>query len=96
VIDIDIINGLRTAQEKLRTITSENYRYQTRIRELEHELRHQNTLFDNAVQENYMFRRSSGHDSGFGSVGDSDEALERQKASQAKERMSSPYEILLI
>jgi len=39
--------------------------------------------------EHQMLRRSS-RDSGFGSVEDSDEALERQKASHAKERMSIP------
>lgn len=43
--------------------------------------------------EKEIFRRSS-NDSGFGSVGDSDEALERQKALHAKEKMSRlPYNV---
>jgi chromosome segregation ATPase len=50
---------------------------------LEEELHEQKRLY-----EQHPFRRSSG-DSGFGSVEDSDEALERMKAMHAKDRMST-------
>ena len=92
MLTVDIISGLRTLQEKVNFLTSENNQQKTRVRELEDDLRHQRRLYDIEraranEAENQMFRKSS-NDSGFGSVGDSDEALERQKASHAKERMS--------
>jgi hypothetical protein len=90
---IDIISGLRVLQDKVKYLTYENNHQKTRVHELESELRHQKRLYDierTRANENdhQMFRRSSG-DSGFGSVGDPDEALERQKASHAKDRMST-------
>ena len=92
VLTVDIISGLRVLQEKVNFLTAENNQQKTRVRELEDDLRHQRRLYDIEraranEAENQMFRRSS-NDSGFGSVGESDEALERQKASNAKERMS--------
>lgn len=93
VLTTDIISGLRVLQDKIKYLTSENNHQKTRVRDLENELRHQKRLYDierTRANENdhQMFRRSSG-DSGFGSVGDPDEALERQKASHAKDRMST-------
>lgn len=82
---LDIISGLRTLREKVDYLNSENKSQKHLVRKLETELHQQRTLYDEA--ENQMLRRSS-RDSGFGSVGDSDEALERQKAMHAKERMS--------
>ena len=76
----------------MRHLTSENDLQKARVRELENELRHQKVLYEFERgrvmdSENQMLRKSS-RDSGFGSVEDYDEALERQKASHAKERMS--------
>ena len=80
-------------QDKVNSLTSENLYQKTRVRELEAELRHKRAQYDiqrNRANEaeNPRFRRSS-PDSGFGSVEDSDEALERQKATHAKDRMST-------
>jgi hypothetical protein len=92
MLTLDIIAGLRILQEKIVLLTSENDHQKNRVRDLEKKLNQQKALYDmeraraNEV-ENQMLRRSS-RDSGFGSVEDSDEALERQKASHAKDRMS--------
>lgn len=62
------------------------------VRKLESELHQQREYYNEA--ESQMLRRSS-RDSGFGSVSDSDEAIERQKALHAKERMSwSPQKFM--
>lgn len=87
----DIIAGLRTLQDKVDHLTSENNHQRTRVRELETELRHQKRLYDlerdRANKAESQMLRQSSTDSGFGSVGDSDEALERQKAVHAREKM---------
>jgi len=80
----DIVSGLRQLQETVRQLTSEKHRQQMTIRELEDELREQKRLY-----EQHPLRRSS-RDSGFGSVEDSDEALERMKSMHARDRMSNP------
>jgi hypothetical protein len=89
---LDIISGLRVLQNKVNRLTSENTHQRTRVRELENELRNQHALYEAEKAraddaESQMLRRSS-RDSGFGSVGDSDEALERQKALHARQNMS--------
>jgi hypothetical protein len=87
----DIIAGLRTLQDKVDHLTSENNHQRTRVRELETELRHQKRFYDlerdRANKAESQMLRQSSPDSGFGSVGDSDEALERQKAVHAREKM---------
>ena len=80
-------------QDKVNSLTAEKGYQKTCIRDLENELRRQKSLYEVErakanESETHLYRRSS-RDSGFGSVEDSDEALERQKASHAKDRMSS-------
>ena len=70
-------------QETVKQLTSEKHRQQATIRQLEAELREQRRQY-----EHHPLRRSS-RDSGFGSVEDSDEAVERMKAMNAKDRMSA-------
>lgn len=80
-------------RERVKSLTAENNIQKTRVRELEAELHHQKNLLDIervrfSKQDMGMFRRSSG-DSGFGSVEDPDEALERVKEIHAKEKIST-------
>jgi len=88
---LDIIAGLRTLQDKVDHLTSQNNHQKTLIRELETELRHQKRLYDlehaRANKAEGQMMRQSSRDSGFGSVEDSDEAMERQKAVHAREKM---------
>ena len=88
---LDIISGLRALQGKVDHLTSENNHQRIRVRELETELRHQKRLYDlernRADKAEAQMMRQSSRDSGFGSVGDSDEALERQKAFHAREKL---------
>ena len=91
VLTLDIIAGLRSLQEKVDNLSTENKVQKSLVQKLENELYHQRKSYDEV--ENRMHRVSS-RDSGFGSVGDSDEALEQQKAIHAKERMSYPLEII--
>jgi hypothetical protein len=79
-------------REKVKLLTAENNKQKSRVRKLEAELRHQQNLLDIerdrfTKQDAGMLRKSSG-DSGFGSVGDPDEALEREKEVHAKEKIS--------
>ena len=93
---LDIISGLRTLQDKVNCLTTENNQQKTRVRDLENELRRQKSLYEAErakadEKENQLYRQSS-RDSGFGSVEDPDEVVERQKASHAKDRMSLSIE----
>jgi hypothetical protein len=90
---LDIIAGLRSLQDKVDHLTSENNHQRSRVRQLETELRHQKRLYDleqtRANKAESQMLRQSSRDSGFGSVGDSDEALERQKSVHAREKISN-------
>ena len=90
-LTLDIISGLRSLHEKVNNLSSDNEAQKSLVQKLENELYQQKRSYDEV--ENRMHRVSS-RDSGFGSVGDSDEALEQQKAVHAKERMSCSYEII--
>jgi len=76
-------------QDKINALTNEKIHKQGLIRQLENELRHQQRLHDFEKSRGEGHRRSS-RDSGFGSTGDVDEAIERQKAMHAKDQMSTP------
>ena len=96
-LSVAIISGIRRLREKVSYLTSENNDQKARIRGLETEVSHQRTLYNIEVEkakeiESRNIRRSL-QDSGFGSIEDSDEALERLKESHAKERMSRPLQL---
>ena len=74
-------------QDKIDSLTSEKLRQQNLIQQLENELHHQQKVYNHGRAKVDNHRRSSG-DSGFGSISDPDEAIERQKALYAKDRMS--------
>jgi hypothetical protein len=94
----DIIAGLHALRDRVKSLTAENNVQKSRVRELESELHHQRNLFeierDRFTRQDLDRHRRSSPDSGFGSVGDADEALEREKEIHAKEkiRMISPQD----